>query len=111
MYNRKEDITDGYYELVDVTDRQELKKIKRMPELSGFTVNKVRRIQNWNLYRRYQIMKAEVIAAVQKYMPTATVERQLFHGTSSSKLTAICKSGFDRDYSGTAAGMSKSGII
>lgn len=49
-------------------------------------------------------MKAEVTEAVKKYMPSAQVERRLFHGTASDKVTAICKSGFDRDYSGTSAG-------
>ena len=49
-------------------------------------------------------MKAEVSHAVGKYKPQAQVERKLFHGTDSSKLDAICKQGFDRDYSGTAAG-------
>ena len=49
-------------------------------------------------------MKAEVTQAVRKYMPTAQVERTLFHGTAESKLRTICKKGFDRDYSGTSAG-------
>ena len=52
-------------------------------------------------------MKAEVSHAVGKYKPQAQVERKLFHGTDSSKLDAICKQGFDRDYSGTAAGQLK----
>ncbi|RDD36026.1 Poly [ADP-ribose] polymerase 14 [Trichoplax sp. H2] len=30
--------------------------------------------------------------------------RRLFHGTASSKIAGICRNGFDRDYSGTAAG-------
>ena len=61
-------------------------------------------MQNWNLYRRYQIRKAEVTKAVKMYMPDAIVEKRLFHGTDRSKLDKICENGFDRDYSGTHAG-------
>ena len=103
-YNKKEDIVDGYYDLVDVQNQQEINEISNIPELEGLAIKKLQRIQNWNLYRRYQIMKAEVTHAVKKYAPNTIVERRLFHGTSSSKINAICKSGFDRDYSGTAAG-------
>ena len=49
-------------------------------------------------------MKAEVATAVKRYEPNTQVERRLFHGTDISKLTSICKSGFDRDYSGTVTG-------
>ena len=49
-------------------------------------------------------MKAEVTEAVKKYMPSAQVERRLFHGTKSNNLKSICKSGFNRDYSGQASG-------
>ena len=103
-YNKKEDIVDGYYSLVDVTNQQEIDEIKNIPELNGLTISKLQRIQNWNLYRRYQIRKAEVTAAVKKYQPNTQVERRLFHGTAKNNVASICKSGFDRDYSGTAAG-------
>ena len=103
-YNKKEDIIDGYYSLVEVQDPQELNEIKNMPGLGRLTISRAQRIQNWNLYRRYQIMKAEVTAAVKRYEPNTQVERHLFHGTDISKLTSICKSGFDRDYSGTVTG-------
>lgn len=107
-YDKKEDIVDGYYCLVDVKNPKEINEIKKTQQLGGLKIRKVQRIQNWNLYRKYQIMKAEITEAVQKYMPNAKVERRLFHGTSSNNLEAICKVGFDRDYSGTAAGLFKS---
>ena len=75
-----------------------------MPSLKNLSITKVQRIQNWNLYRRYAIMKAEVTEAVNKYMPSAKVEQCLFHGTNKNRLAAICKKGFDRDYSGSATG-------
>ena len=89
---------------MDVQNQHEINEISNIPELGNLTIKKLQRIQNWNLYRRYQIMKAEVTQAVNKYAPNAIVERRLFHGTASSKINAICKSGFDRDYSGTATG-------
>lgn len=49
-------------------------------------------------------MKAEVTESVRKYMPTAKVERYLFHGIDTRNLDAICKKGFDRNYSGKAYG-------
>lgn len=100
----KKDIVNGYHNLVEVEDQQEIKKIKKILRSSGLTLDKAIRIQNWNLYRKYQIRKAEVTEAVKKYKPNAQVERYLFHGTQSSKLDAICRSGFDRDFSGTAGG-------
>lgn len=87
-----------------VKNQQEIDEIKNIPQLNGLTIKKVQRIQNSNLYRRYQIRKVEVTKAIKKYMPKAQVERRLFHGTASSKLDAICKNGFDRDFSGSATG-------
>lgn len=89
---------------MNVKSQVEINKIKNILLFSQLNVTKFQRVQNWNLYRRYQIKKAEVTEAVKKYMPKAQVERYLFHGTAKSKLNAICKSGFDRDYSGTSAG-------
>ena len=75
-----------------------------MPGLGRLTISRAQRIQNWNLYRRYQIMKAEVTAAVKRYEPNTQVERRLFHSTDINKLTSICKSGLDRDYLGSGSG-------
>ncbi|EDV22817.1 uncharacterized protein TRIADDRAFT_58763 [Trichoplax adhaerens] len=103
-YQNQEEIKDGYFHIADVTNQEEINEISSIPELGGIRVNRLQRVENWNLYRRYQIMKADVTAAVQKYKPGTQVERRLFHGTDSSKVAGICKNGFDRDYSGTAAG-------
>ncbi|EDV22821.1 uncharacterized protein TRIADDRAFT_28402, partial [Trichoplax adhaerens] len=67
-------------------------------------IRKLQRIQNWNLYRRYHLMKADVARAVKKYKPEAQVERRLFHGTKGINLPSIGKNGFDRDFSGKSAG-------
>ncbi|EDV22813.1 uncharacterized protein TRIADDRAFT_58759 [Trichoplax adhaerens] len=100
----EDEIKDGYFRIIDVKNQREINSVSNLPGLSGYKIRRLQRIQNWNLYRRYQIMKTEVATAVQKYKPGAQVERQLFHGTSSRSVTAICKSGFDRDFSGTSAG-------
>ena len=90
--------------MIDVKNQQEIDEISNIPELEGLAIKKLQRIQNWNLYRRYQIMKAEVTEAVKKYAPNTKIESRLFHGTNSNKLNTICRKGFDRDYSGTASG-------
>ncbi|RDD38022.1 Poly [ADP-ribose] polymerase 14 [Trichoplax sp. H2] len=103
-YQNKHEIKDGYFQIVNVTNQQEIDEISKLLGLRGFTVRNLRRIQNWNLYRKYQTRKAEVTAAVKRYKPGADVEKRLFHGTAASKVDVICKNGFDRDYSGTSCG-------
>ncbi|EDV20326.1 uncharacterized protein TRIADDRAFT_61289 [Trichoplax adhaerens] len=95
-------ITDGYYRTFDVTNPKERNEISLL--LGNHQILRLTRIQNWNLYRRYQIMKKEVESTVQKYQPGTQVERKLFHGTTTANTDIICRKGFDRDFSGKSRG-------
>ncbi|RDD45984.1 Poly [ADP-ribose] polymerase 11 [Trichoplax sp. H2] len=98
------EITNGYYHAVDVTNQHEISQITNLLGFTGLRVRNITRIQNWNLYRRYQIMKKDVENAIRKYKPGTPVEKLLFHGTAGSNIDGICKRGFDRDYSGKSFG-------
>ncbi|EDV20324.1 uncharacterized protein TRIADDRAFT_61287 [Trichoplax adhaerens] len=98
------EIKDGYYCTVGVTNQEEKNQISKLLEGTGIQIRKLTRIQNWNLYRRYQIMKKDVERTVRRYQPGTQVERSLFHGTAKTNVESICKGGFDRDYSGKSYG-------
>ncbi|RDD38024.1 Poly [ADP-ribose] polymerase 14 [Trichoplax sp. H2] len=99
-------IEDGYFSTVYVTDRQEINKVAAMIKASApkYCVSRLRRVQNWNLYQKYQAMKADVTKAIQKYKPETQAERYLFHCTKTEYVDKICQGGFNRDYSGKSIG-------
>lgn len=95
---------NGPTRIVDVTNEAELREITDLARLDGIQFTKLQRVQNWNLYYRYQLRKKEVTAVIERYQPGIDTERRLFHGTESQKVGSICRVGFDRDYSGTSHG-------
>ncbi|RDD38019.1 Poly [ADP-ribose] polymerase 14 [Trichoplax sp. H2] len=103
-YEKQDQIRNGHFRILNVKNQQEIAEIANIQGLNGVTIRKLQRIQNWNLYRRYHLMKADVARAVKKYKPEAQVERRLFHGTKGINLPSIGKNGFDRDFSGKSAG-------
>ncbi|EDV22826.1 uncharacterized protein TRIADDRAFT_58773 [Trichoplax adhaerens] len=90
--------------IVEVRNQAEIQEISELVRAKGIDLIKLQRIQNRNLYRRYQLQKAEVTQDVQQYQPGTVIERRLFHRTNENNVNSICKSGFDRDYSGKSHG-------
>ena len=99
-------IQNGMMCRMRVTEMIELTEIKELINNSGITLTSVERVQNWNLYQRYQLLKMTVAQAVDKYRPGTMVERRLFHGTKKEYTDSICREGFNRDYSRKSHGMS-----
>ena len=95
---------NGPTRIVDVTNEAEWQEIDNFARSDGIQLTKLQRVQNWNLYYRYQLRKKEVAAATESYRPVVDAERRLYHGTEIEKIASICRAGFDRDYSGTAHG-------
>ena len=64
------------------------------------------RIQNPKLYISYIQEKQTIMKRRQKQIQDglATVERQLFHGTTNESIDHIMSCGFNRSYAGTAVG-------
>ena len=66
---------------------------------SKFTIVRVQRIQNPQEYYRYLGLKAT-------WQSTGRImhERELFHGTKVESISAICASGFNRNFAADANG-------
>lgn len=90
--------------IVDAINKAEFEEISKLIAGCGKQLIKLQRVQNRYLYQRYQVRKAEISETVKKYKPKAIIERRLFHGSSQANINSICKSGFDRDYSGKSHG-------
>ncbi|EDV22981.1 uncharacterized protein TRIADDRAFT_58758 [Trichoplax adhaerens] len=103
-YDNINEIQDGRKNRVEITTAIELAEIYSLLGNSNIEVTQVERVQNWNLYQRYQLMKMDVAKIVDEYQPGTIVERQLFHGTQLNFIDRICQAGFNRDYSGKSNG-------
>ncbi|RDD38020.1 Poly [ADP-ribose] polymerase 9 [Trichoplax sp. H2] len=90
--------------LVDVCYGEEFNEIDRIVNSSHscFHLMRLQRVQNKNLYKRYQLCKKEVTESVQKHRSRFPVERRLFYGTDPSSINRIYKTGFDRDFDASA---------
>lgn len=66
---------------------------------SKFTIIRVQRVQNPQEYYRYLGLKAS-------WQSTGRVihEKELFHGTKLESISAICSSGFNRNFAAEANG-------
>lgn len=98
-------IESGMTHRMKVIDATELVEIYNLIKSSEIAVSFVERVQNWNLYQRYQLMKINVTQIVAKHRPGTVVEKRLFHGTKREFTDSICREGFNRDYSRKSHGM------
>ena len=65
--------------------------------VSGKTIVKIERVQNYQLYAQYATKKRLMDQAT----PPGTInERRLYHGCGPESVKTICQSGFNRSYSG-----------
>ncbi|KAM8974741.1 zinc finger CCCH-type antiviral protein 1-like [Pelodytes ibericus] len=89
------------HKLVDIVPvSPEYSAIKNLfhSTISGYVVKKIQRIQNLGLWQVYQWQKGQLKKGNRG---VDVAERQLFHGTSSTHVTAICNQNFDWRICGT----------
>ena len=65
-----------------------------------FTIAKVQRVQNPNIYACYDALRR----ALRRKYGKAVVERRLFHGTKPASIEAITHQGFNRNFAADANG-------
>ena len=92
------------------TTDSEYKDVEKLFVQSGGqgTIVSIVRVQNPKLYVSYIQEKQAIMKRRQKQLQdgSATVERQLFHGTRNESIDHIMSCGFNRSYAGTAVGKS-----
>ena len=80
-------------------------QITQLARLKLDGIVSIKRIQNWRLYRRYELRRRQVQESFKKYTSLAPndnkFERQLFHGTNNENAESISRHGFSKDYAGT----------